>query len=243
MGQSDGATRRNLASRRQRQDAAPAPSVGQITPPPRRRESTRLLIRQEWYPYARVAADECRAGDRCGSEAVAHAVKRRIELAGTVERQRELYRAAVRTGRSARSRSALGRDARSAAPPCAAAALASKQDRRRVIRRLGHRVRARCAREVAKAQPQHDGAAHPMGGAQAPGDPVDQRHERGGDLARRPRARTKGTLRADRAPPPPTLDRPRVPVVGQREQMAARRAAEQCDQRRLAQRAPPRRRS
>ncbi len=65
---------------------------------------------------------------------------------------------------------------------------------------LRQRVRAGRPGEVVEAQPQHDRAAHAVGGAHPPGDAVDQRDQRGVDRVRRSagRGRARAASRSSR---------------------------------------------
>ena len=101
--------------------------------------------------------------------------------------------------------------------------------------RIGQRVRAGRPREVVEAQAKHDRAADPSRGSHPPGDPIDERDERGVDLGERRGRAAERTLRPDRAPAPASLNRPRIPVVGERVEVPSRPAAEQRHELRLAE--------
>ena len=95
---------------------------------------------------------------------------------------------------------------------------------------------ARRPREVAEAKPQDDGSPDSPGRPHPARDAVDERHERGVERLGRGRRAAERALRPDRAAAPARPHPPRVVVPRQRVELPARRAAEQSDQRLLAER-------
>ena len=122
-------------------------------------------------------------------------VERGVEgVAATVERQRELDGAVVVevADRDADQREAPALD--QSAWPSPAAPARWRGSSAVCAVGVGQRVRPGGAGEVVEAQPQHDGAADPPGGAQPAGHPVDEPDERrrraaSGDRRPRPSAR------------------------------------------------------
>ena len=91
---------------------------------------------------------------------------------------------------------------------------------------VGQRVRPRRAREVAEAQPEHEGAADPSCGPHPPGDAIDEGDHRGVDLRGGSRRAPERALRGDRAAAAARLHRSRIAVVGERVQVPAGAAPE-----------------
>ena len=87
------------------------------------------------------------------------------------------------------------------------------------------------AREVVEAKAQDDRATHAPGLSHATGDTVDEPDQCRVDLLLRPPPPPERALGPDRPPAPPGLDGSRVAVVCERVEVAARRPAEQRDER------------
>ena len=159
-------------------------------------------VGQQRHRDALVAAEQHAARDRARAEAVAHLVERRVERA-LAARRRTAARAARRRRRRgcATATPTSVRPARSISGVAAASSAARRgEDRPRVRGRARQRVRARRPREVVEAQPQHDRAPDPAGGAHPPRDPVDERRPATASISAGDRRRAaERALRADRA--------------------------------------------
>ena len=191
-----------------------------------------LLVLEEWDVEVIVAAEEHGAGEGGATEAVSHRVDSGVERArnAAVEAERELQRTIVSEVRNRdadeRERAFRNQRLRLTDQPTG-----RSEDGRRLCGRLGEGDGARRPREVAEAQPQHDGSSDPLGRAQSARHPVDEADEPAVDLLCGPLAPTDCALGADRAPSGAALDRPRVTVVGKRVEVMPGAAPEHRDQR------------
>ena len=108
-----------------------------------------------------------------------------------------------------------------------------RQDRVRLVGRLSHRVRTRGPREILEAHAQHDRPAQASRRPQPTRDALHEADQRRRQLLVRSSSPAERPLGADRAPTAPRLYRPRILVVGERVQMAARCPAEHRHERAL----------
>ena len=109
------------------------------------------------------------------------------------------------------------------------------QNRLRLHGRPHQRLRSGRPRKVVEPHPQHHRAPGPPGRPHPPRHPIDQPGEHRVNFIERVPTAPDRSLRPDRTPPSPHLDRTRVVVVRERMQMTARRNAEDRHKRRLAQ--------
>src|SRR5205814_6245427 len=97
------------------------------------------------------------------------------------------------------------------------------------------RVGTARAGEVVEAETQYNGAPHSSCSPHPAGDAVDEPDERCVEIVQRGRRAAERALRADGAPAAVRPHRPRVAVVSEGVKVAARRAAEQGDERVLTE--------